>query len=873
MRDGPDCTDFERPAMKTTIASKLRSTALCVTLVAGLSLTTGCGALMGMLAAMQEDPSLELAIDRVDAIAKTTEWGERFLSKTRVGSSTWPSDLYDINDQAAGIRAQILRRGPHNRVAERLGVISAKTYKITHSEIFKHFMGAQIDKIGEGEGPYESVLNAFATIYGEAGAPIMEGLAAVDTATTELEAAQAALAAAEAELETEEEREDVEDDTIAALEARVDEADDSVDAKEEDLENAETSVIESIEAVAGSTIDSSLNDAAWDVLQVVNFLSYAYEANVKAAGMVLIQVPRAIPGIGSELQDMGIRLVFESVQDMAEDALGGLSLAVTINGDGLALELTGAPAGLNVTDVKRILMTKLTETMNKGLELPANIGSIATKSGSRMRLLAAMVNSLEDSTGRSISPLSMDAPAADVPFEPLTLEFPDAVPEGCVAADGLRSLAQTTNPNVDVHKAVLRVPPQHICWLEDGEECTPESCLQLPALTSLMRLYEGPYGLRLAILNEKEIRGPFVDHLARVLDALAERDGKPKVSALIDGLTFEQFREAHANGFTELDSAVVGDFLDGFAYSLKLWALQFAVPNTLEKAEQALEELASPQLSSDARAAQAKERAKAVRQREHDRLRAELQRRLLELQEAAERARRAAEVVRAARVQEPLVETAMEEPEYEEKTAAPLDEEPFAARCRAGAATRTLGTTPLKATAADIYCLITEAKANPKVVPKSELKRLTTLFTSLQETVIELALEELRWALAAPTGASALLDEIGGVPLVSKTWKKRMISKVTSVCTGHLTTLAKSDHEDIILADQWLSECFKRDGGKRRTWYRKIATKLKTAIIWRDRLEAERAAKAAALAKQPSTTEPAEAAPAPEPTPESPETN
>jgi uncharacterized protein YceK len=391
--------------MKYNLNTLLHRGALVAAMIAVLSLMSGCGAIMGMIAAMQEDPSLELAIDRVDAIAKTTAWGEQFLTATKVGESTWPDDLYEINAQAAGIREQIQRRGPHNKVAERLGVISSKSYKITHCEIFKHFMGAQIDKIGAGAGPYESILSAFATIYGEPGKAILEGLQAVDTATSGLEAAQATLAKTEAELETLEEEEDVEQDMIDALEEKIDEAEADIDVQEEALDVAETSVIESIESVAGAAIDPSLNDAAWDVLQVVNFLSYAYEANVKAAGMVLVQVPRAIPDLGSELQDMGIRLVFESAQDMAEEALSGLSLVVTITDGAIGLELAGAPAGLNVTDVKRILMTKLTETLDKAIKLPANIGSIATKSGARMRLLAAMVNSLEASTGRNIGPL------------------------------------------------------------------------------------------------------------------------------------------------------------------------------------------------------------------------------------------------------------------------------------------------------------------------------------------------------------------------------------------------------------------------------------------------------------------------------------
>jgi hypothetical protein len=392
--------------MQAKFAVHLRTITLVLAVLTVASLSSGCAAIMGMIAAMQEDASLELAIDRVDAIAKTSAWGDQFLSQTKVGASTWPSDLYDINAQALGIREQIQRRGPHNKVAERLGVVQSKTYKITDTEIFMHFMGAQLDKIGEGAGPHDSVLKAFAAIYGEAGQPVLEGLIAVDTATSDLEASQTAVAVAEAELETEEEREDVEDDTIAALEERIDTAEEDVDLKEETLDIAETSVIELIEGVAGAAIDPSLNDAAWDVLQVVNFLAYVYDANLKTAGMVLVQVPRAIPNVLDELQDMGIRMVFEAAQDLAEEALSDLSLVVTIGDGGLALELAGAPAGLNITDVKRILMTKLTEVFEKGLKLPSNIGSITTKSGSRMRLLAAMVNSLEASTGRNIGPLT-----------------------------------------------------------------------------------------------------------------------------------------------------------------------------------------------------------------------------------------------------------------------------------------------------------------------------------------------------------------------------------------------------------------------------------------------------------------------------------
>jgi hypothetical protein len=448
-----------------------------------------------------------------------------------------------------------------------------------------------------------------------------------------------------------------------------------------------------------------------------------------------------------------------------------------------------------------------------------------------------------------------EEPAAE---ELSTLAFPDAVPQGCAVAEALSALADPANPaqiRQSLFSSVLAIPPEHICWIAEQADCGVGSCVQLSTIASLIRLHDGPFGMREAARDNADARSAFIGHLARGLDAIAAAEDKPRVAELIDGLEFEQFRDSHANGRPDVDSAVLGDFLDGLAQPLKFWALQNAIPETLERAEKALEDLSSSKESEEELAERAKVRAKALRQREHDRLRAELQRRLLELQAAAERARRAAEIVRTARAQEPLPSPVVKEEAVAEATPEVAEEDAYEMRCREGAASRTLGESPLRATAADIYCLVTEAKANPKVVPTKEVKRLTALFTSLQETVIGLELEELRWTLADPAGAQSLLKELGEIPLVSRSWKKRMANQVKRVCTGHLTTLAKSDHEDIILADQWITECFSEDVGARRKWHRKIAAKLKNAVTWRERLAAERAAKAAAQASSPTGAE------------------
>ena len=427
------------------------------------------------------------------------------------------------------------------------------------------------------------------------------------------------------------------------------------------------------------------------------------------------------------------------------------------------------------------------------------------------------------------------------------ITFPDAVQAGCSAAEALKRIASTEGEiSVDgLRQGVLKTPPEHICWVEEDKACGDDHCPQHSPLAALTQLHDGPYGYEAFLKKDDAARHLFMGHLARGLDAAAEAEDKPTVAMLIDGLSFERFLTAHNGSAPGVDDARFETFFKKVQAELKAWAIQNAVPRAMADAKKALETLSQERETEEEAKAKQAARAKAIREREHEKIRAELQRRLLELQEAAERARRAAEVAREARQRFTPKEETVEVPEEAAVEAAVDESQPGdALRCRQGAAARVVGESPLRATAADIYCLVREAKATPKLVPAKEVKRLTALFTSLQETVISLELEDLRWALADPAGAEALLDELEDIPLVSKAWKKRMRNQVVKVCTDHLTTLAKSEHEDIILADQWVGACFAKNAKARKKWHRKIAKKLKHAIAWRDRIAQEKAAKA-----------------------------
>ena len=428
--------------------------------------------------------------------------------------------------------------------------------------------------------------------------------------------------------------------------------------------------------------------------------------------------------------------------------------------------------------------------------------------------------------------------------------FPDAVESGCAAAQTLAALSKAPEAESNAAQRVrlLDLPAEHICWVAEGKECVLETCHQLSPLAAIARLYEGPFGIAQAMGGDDALREAFMAQLISALSAIDATNNAAPLAGLIDGVPFADFRARYVNSSEETERIALASMLDDLEVALKAWALKQALPDTLARAEKALEEISAPQATPEELAERNKARAKAIREREQERLRAELQRRLLELQEAAERARRAAEVVRIARdtPEAQAAEAPQGAAEEESPRATTSNDDAYKTRCREGASANIMGAPPLRQTAADIYCLVVEARATPEVVPSKELKRLTELFSSLQETVFGLQLEELRWALADPQGARTLLDEVVLVPLVSKAWKNRMVAQVTRVCTDQLTKLTKSDHEDIILAEQWINACFESDRGKHRTWQRKIKTKLKDARAWQARLAAEKAAKNAA---------------------------
>ena len=386
----------ERRSALSSLSPYIRS--LCaLTLLAGAGMNSGgCAS----VAAMQEDTSLELALVRTKAIESNDLWAERLMTQTKVGAEDWPGELHTLNDQHIMLRNQLKRRGPHNPVAAERGLVDERDYVITPAEIFRQFVWSKLDKIGVGTGPYASVLAAFASLYGDKGEPVLAGWRAVDEALLNLEMVQDTLARAQTERTIEEQLDPPSDERLAQLEAKISEKKTSLDTLEEELEAAEDALIELLEELEDIEIGEARHPLAADLLEALNFIHALYAANTDAAIRVQVQTPRSMSGVMEELHNAGVRIISELAPDQAAETLKGLKLSVAITEEGdIELSLEGAPAGMESEDIAATLTKRLDDILKRGFSLPAFIGSLGTTSETRERILEAMYDALEESTG------------------------------------------------------------------------------------------------------------------------------------------------------------------------------------------------------------------------------------------------------------------------------------------------------------------------------------------------------------------------------------------------------------------------------------------------------------------------------------------
>jgi hypothetical protein len=283
----------------------------------------------------------------------------------------------------------------------------AKKYKISHARIFADFTGEFVDNLKRKSksGKHSSVMAAFGEIYGAQGKEVTDKLREIDNLINKVKAAKDVVGALEKGLEEAEEQ-NAEEDTLAATKAKIEKAELEVDEAETALGVVKEDLLKSIEACGGQQIEKS--ELTVDVMRVLNYAAFLFDANKSAGAMVAIQLPRAVPGAPAELEMLAIRILAESMTDIAKEAMP--KIGITVKDGALALEIT-APDKDGVkfdgATVKRVVWGKVKALFKKVMHTVTSLGSIVTESSTQSEIVSAMAEAVSKSTGHPLGPYTL----------------------------------------------------------------------------------------------------------------------------------------------------------------------------------------------------------------------------------------------------------------------------------------------------------------------------------------------------------------------------------------------------------------------------------------------------------------------------------
>ena len=374
----------------------------------------------------------------------------------------------------------------------------------------------------------------------------------------------------------------------------------------------------------------------------------------------------------------------------------------------------------------------------------------------------------------------------------------------------------------EARHSILRIEPNRYCW--------DKECVTKKALPALVHLHSGDYGFQAHIARDATFRTAFVNVLAAAVDKRALNDASvPGLSELIDGMSVETFVVKRKGCCKDVSPFDLVAFFNEYIEELRSLRLTSAVPTAVGRAQEELDLLTGKRdTSAEKAAAEAAARQRAEALAEARRI-AEEERLFQELQAASALAKRAALI--AEQAQEKMAAGANESAPSEAiaKLKALKD-----SRCREKTLEVVLGTrASTREALAEVSCLIETAAAYPNVVTKEDVATLTRMFTELQTTVLNLALQSMRVRAPELSDIPPLFAALDKVPVVTKAWRRDMKKQVKSFCTGRVEELMNGDHCRVLEASEWVQTCLESDPSMKRRWRKKISRPLKKAKAWK----------------------------------------
>lgn len=366
--------------------SNVKNHVLGLLLVALAFFGFGCAGAMSSMKAIQaaanEEPSIEVSLDRIEDIDEGMKQVEVLLFQVPVQTdSEWVGQLAGLDQGKAG---------QYTSLARQSGAYSLPNRALPKIKIFR-MHNAEILKTAQGQtAEHESVFSALASISGESGTKVMSSYRDLNAVKKEI-----------ADMETQKGL--LED--AGGKEAEVAELEKAIEAKEASIEAKEDELFKNVEALGAVKLSPETLPLAKTLLKVFQHTAQMELESVTTAAIVVIQTPRAVPGIPGELSNLSQRWLSEMVAEVKGTASGfdvsKIKPEIDLS-NGVSVKLTGLDDEA-LTGLPDRLTSKVTTFYDQVTGAPGRALSISSQAEFHSKFLLSLGKALANMAGETFS--------------------------------------------------------------------------------------------------------------------------------------------------------------------------------------------------------------------------------------------------------------------------------------------------------------------------------------------------------------------------------------------------------------------------------------------------------------------------------------
>jgi hypothetical protein len=358
-------------------------------LVFAMWFSTGCSTFTQMakggMAAFNEQPSMEVSLDRLEDLDEGLKQVNALMFETPIDEeSAWVEELEGVSQPISNQIVQAQRQaGPYS--LPNRSVPTLKVYRVHTQNILT---SAKTQK-----AKYGNFVEALNAVVGDEGKSVTESYKQLSDANLRIGQMDLQVAA----LEEEEDRDGTTEARKLEIAKEIEGLKVQIDDEDKKLDPLEEQLFSSISNLGSKGVDKVNVPLGQKLFKVLQHSARLELASGETAALVLVQAPRAIPGLPGELQGLAQRWFQETLTDVKGEAAQATQISPDMfkldfsNGIGLKVEGYEGPEFQPVLDR---LLEKVTRFYDLSVGAPGRVASVSRSVNFQAKFLVALTEGL-----------------------------------------------------------------------------------------------------------------------------------------------------------------------------------------------------------------------------------------------------------------------------------------------------------------------------------------------------------------------------------------------------------------------------------------------------------------------------------------------